>query len=216
MSTAPTPERRITPEEYLAIERAAKFKSEYFNGRMYPLHPDEPGDLTRDGISAMAGGTRRHNRICVNPTSHLSTAFRGSPCEVFNSDMRVRVASAGLFTYPDLSAACGNIEFSDETEDVLLNPCVLVEVVSRSTEHRDRGWKFHNYFSIGSLVDYLLVSQDKPFVEHFVRRADGTRMFEFVEGLDATLQLAAVDVAIPLREIYLGVEFGPEEGDKPA
>jgi Uma2 family endonuclease len=95
-----------------------------------------------------------------------------------------------------------------------MNPCVIVEVLSKSTASRDRGWKLQNYCKIPSLIDYVLVSQDRPFVEHFVRRPEGNWMFEFMEGLDFSLKLAAIELTIPLREIYLDVQFGPEEGDE--
>ncbi|MDX1944267.1 MAG: Uma2 family endonuclease [Pirellulaceae bacterium] len=199
MSTAPLPKRkRVTPVEYLAIERAAEFKSELIDGEMV----------------AMAGGTRRHSRIAVNLVSQLDEHFRGSPREVFNSDMRVKVSSSGLYTYPDVSVACAPIEFEDANEDTLLNPRILIEVLSKSTENRDRGWKFEHYFDLPSVMDYVLVSQDRPFVEHFVRRADGRRMFEFVKGIEETLQLAAVDCSLALKDIYRGVQFGPEQQDE--
>lgn len=198
MSTVPTPQRRLTPEEYLAIERAAEFKSEFYHGRML----------------AMAGANERHNLIAGNLFALLRSALRAKGCQTYIADMKVSVHRGEIFTYPDVVAACGEIEFADEARTVLLNPTIIVEVQSKSTERHDRGWKFHNYFNIPSLVDYLLVSQDKPFIEHFVRRPDGTRMFEFVEGLDATLKLSAIDLSIPLREIYLDMQFGPDEEDE--
>lgn len=199
MSTAPLPKKkRLMPAEYLVIERAAEFKSELIDGEMV----------------AMAGGSRRHNRISVNLISRLDERFRGSPCEVFSSDMRVKITAGGLYTYPDVSVACAPIEFEDANEDTLLNPRVLIEVLSKSTVNRDRGWKFEHYFDLPSLVDYVLVSQDRPFVEHFVRRADGQRMFEFVKGTEETLQFAAVECSLALQDIYRGVQFGTEEPDE--
>jgi Uma2 family endonuclease len=195
MSTVPT--QRLTPAEYLARERAAEFKSEFYKGEMF----------------AMAGANNRHVRICVNLIVRLEGLLRDSGCQVFNSDMRVKVSRSIFYTYPDVTIACGP-QFEDETQDVLLNPCVIIEVLSKSTERRDRGWKFHNYWNIPSLVDYVLVSQDRPLVEQFVHREDGNWLLRHFEGLDETLGFAAVDCSILLRDIYREIAFGPDD-DRP-
>jgi Uma2 family endonuclease len=125
--------------------------------------------------------------------------------------MKVKVTATGYYTYPDVVAACGDVQFEGNDNDVLLNPCILIEVLSKSTATRDRGWKFQNYWNIPSLVDYVLVSQTQPLIEHYVRRPDGNWMFEFVRGLDATLVLAAVERRLPLDEIYQDVQLGPAD-----
>ncbi|MEX2173045.1 MAG: Uma2 family endonuclease, partial [Pirellulaceae bacterium] len=187
MSTAHQPTQSYSPGEYLALERRAEQKHEFNGGR----------------IVAMAGANARHNLICSSLTAAAVPLVRRHGCKFFGSDMKVWVHQTGLYTYPDASIACGVAEYQDQHEDVLLNPCVLIEVLSKSTASRDRGWKFQNYWKIPSLVDYVLVSQDKPLVEHYVRRPDGNWMFEFVEGLEGTLQLTAVDCQLPLADIYL-------------
>ena len=195
MSTALQRQPFVTPDEYLALERTSDERHEYFEGQIF----------------AMAGASGRHNLICTSLIAAAVPRLRPHGCKVFGSDMKVLVPTTGLFTYPDTSIVCGEVEYRGPTQDVLLNPCVLIEVLSKSTETRDRGWKFQNYWILPSLVDYVLVSQEKPLIEHYVRRPEGNWMFEFVDGLEATLQLAAVDCQIPLREIYLDVQFGPEE-----
>ena len=182
-----------TPAQYLAMERAAETKHEYFNGRIY----------------AMSGAQRSHVRVATNVVILLGTQLRGRPCEVFNSDMRIRVSATGLYTYPDVSALCGEPEFEDEEVDVLLNPTVLVEVLSKSTEAYDRGRKFDHYRSIPMLREYVLFEQDQARVEHYVRDgASGDRWgLTVVRGLDATLELPAVGCTLPLRDVYDRVEL---------
>jgi Uma2 family endonuclease len=199
MSTVRQPQQTFTEEEYLELERRAEHRSEFYQGRMY----------------AMAGANRRHNLIAGNVYTSLRSQLRPLGCEVYIADMKVRVKATGLYTYPDVVAACGDIRFDGPRNEVLLNPCILVEVLSKSTQTRDRGWKFQNYWEIPPLVDYVLVSQDQPLIEHYVRRSDGNWMFEFVRGLEATLVLAAVNCRVPLRDIYLDVQFGPEEEESP-
>lgn len=199
MSTALQRQPLVTPDEYLALERTSDERHEFFEGQIF----------------AMAGANERHNSIAGNIHAFLHARARGLGCRPYIVDMKVRIPRTGLYTYPDVSLACGDLQFEGESREVLLNPCVLIEVLSKSTETRDRGWKFQNYWNLPSLVDYVLVSQEKPLIEHYVRRPEGNWMFEFVDGLEATLQLAAVDCQIPLREIYLDVQFGPEE-DAPA
>jgi Uma2 family endonuclease len=193
MSTAPS--RPLTPAEYLARERAAEFKSEFYRGEMF----------------AMAGANRRHVRICMNLTSGLHERSPGSKCEAFNSDIRVKVSETGLYTYPDASISCGDIQFEDGTQDVLLNPKVIFEVLSKSTERRDRGWKFDQYTRLPSMIEYVLVSQEQLLVERFVRQPDGNWMLERLNDLNSSLNLESVGIKLGLHEIYSDVEFGPEE-----
>ncbi|HUS13738.1 MAG TPA: Uma2 family endonuclease [Chloroflexia bacterium] len=184
------PQPRYTPEEYLALERAAPTKSEYLDGTMF----------------AMAGASRQHNTITANLVRHLGNQFAGGPCRVYVSDMRVKVAATGLYTYPDVAAVCGREEFADAQADTLLNPTVIFEVLSPSTEAYDRGLKFAHYWRLASLTDYVLVAQDRVRVEHFTRHGAGWYVTE-ITSLDAALQLDSVGCALPLGAIYQNVEF---------
>lgn len=199
MSTVP--KMLLSPQEYLVRERAAESRCEFYKGEMF----------------AMAGATERHNLIAGNLYAALKTQLRPHGCRAFILDMKVRIPRTGLYTYPDVAVACGDIQYEDEHRDVLLNPRVIVEVLSKSTETRDRGWKFQNYWNIPTLVDYVLVSQDKPLVEQFVRKTDDIWTFRRYHGLEATLELAAVTCPLSLRDIYLDVAFDLEdEPDLPA
>lgn len=148
---------RYTPEEYLAIERSnSEQRSEYLAGEIF----------------AMGGASERHDLIVTNIVIQLGIQFRGRPCKVYSSDMRVKVSPTGLYTYPDLVALCGEAKFDDDQKDTLINPTVIIEVLSKSTEGYDRGEKFEHYRKIASLAEYLLVSQDKLHVDHYVRQSD--------------------------------------------
>jgi Uma2 family endonuclease len=191
MATHPKP--YYTPEEYLALERAAvDTKSDYLDGEIY-------GE-----IYAMAGATEDHNLIAGNIYRLLGNRFEGGPCRAYINDMRVRVAPDGLYTYPDVVAVCGEREFLDERRDTLLNPTVLFEVLSPSTEGYDRGAKFAQYWRLASLTDYVLVAQDRVRVEHSVRQGEGW-FVTALTALDATLRLPALDCALPLAAVYADV-----------
>lgn len=187
-----------TPEEYLALERHAEFKSEYIDGE----------------IVAMTGATIRHNAIAGSFLVALYTRLRGGPCRVSGSDLRVQIAGGRRYVYPDLLAYCGDPKTSDASLDTLTNPVLIVEVLSPSTEAYDRGEKFAYYRSIESLQEYVLVAQDRAMVERFVRHGD-LWVFSAFSGLDAEVELTSVGCTVPLREIYENVEFPaptPEPG----
>lgn len=187
-------QQRYTPEEYLALERKAEYKSEYVNGRIY----------------AMTGASREHNLIAGNVFARLHARLRGRPCEVYMSDMRVKVSPTGAYHYPDVVAVCGAPRFEDSHVDTLLNPTVIVEVLSPSTEAYDRGEKFAHYRRLETLAEYVLVAQDKLRVEHYQR--DGERwVLTEISGLEGVLSLPTVGCEIPLREIYERVEFDVRE-----
>jgi Uma2 family endonuclease len=192
MSSQPQP--RYTPKEYLALERKAEHRSEYLSGQIY----------------AMTGASREHNRIAVNLTRELSTALRGRPCEVFASDMRVKVSPTGLYTYPDVVVVCGEARFEDREVDTLLNPTLIVEVLSDSTEAYDRGQKFAHYRRLETLSDYVLIAQDRVLVEHFVRDGERWIMREIREP-DGWLVLEAIGCEVSLRDIYERVELPDDE-----
>ena len=175
----------LTQEEYLAFEREADIKHEYCNGQLY----------------AMSGASRAHNLISLNIAGELRSQLKGRPCEVYMSEMRVLVDAARSYRYPDVVVACDVPRFQDDVFDTLLNPTVIVEVLSQSTEARDRGEKFAEYAQLVSLRDYVLVSQKAVHVEHYFRQ--GTRwVSRACRDLDAVLQLGSINCALPLRDIY--------------
>ena len=175
----------FTPEEYIALERKAHFKSEYFNGH----------------IIAMSGASQAHNRITGDIFYGLYPQLIGHGCDIFTSDMRVRASLGDAYFYPDVVVVCGEPEFEDDTFDTLLNPILIVEVLSPSTEAYDRGEKFTRYKHIASLQEYLLVSQDKVSVEH--HRRHGTQwMLSHYRALEEVLRLPAIGCELPLRDIY--------------
>jgi Uma2 family endonuclease len=185
--------RRLTEDEYLRIERAAEFKSEFFDGEMF----------------AMSGGTLQHSLIATDLAREFGNRLKGGRCVPFNSDLRIKVAATGLFTYPDLSVICGPPEFVPGTDDNVLNPTAIVEVLSDSTEAYDRGKKFEHYRQIETLREYLLVSQKEPRVEQFIRQADSRWVFNEAAGLNATLEVPSLKIILPLAEVFAQVTFNP-------
>ena len=194
MSAIPKP-KLLTEEEYLRIERAAEYKSEYYRGEMF----------------AMAGARLKHTRIKRNFERRLGERLDGSPCEPFSSDLRVKVSATGMYTYPDLGVFCGEPQLLDKHFDTLLNPKLLVEILSDSTAKYDQGRKFEQYQTIPSLMEYVLVSQDAPQCVSYFRQEDGHWRYTRCEGLEATLVLESLGIRVPLAEIYAGVEFDPAE-----
>ncbi len=186
-------DERISPAEYLIRERAAEYRSEYRDGRMV----------------AMTGASVEHGTIVWNLAAALRVRLRGRPCRAMMTDMRVKVAPTGLYTYPDVVALCGKLLLEDARRDTLLNPSVIVEVLSPSTEAYDRGERFTHYQRLESLREYVLIAQDRMRIERWVREGDRWDRTD-VDGPDAVLALTAVDCAVPLREIYERVELAPE------
>ena len=195
MSAVPAP--RLTPQEYLVRERRAETKSEYLRGEVF----------------AMSGASREHNLIAANTARQLGNQLRDRKCEVYQSDMRVKVSPTGLYTYPDVTVVCGAPEFEDAEVDTLLNPKVLVEVLSPSTADYDRGGKFTHYRRLPSLQEYVLISQDRPLIEHYVRQGRDEWLLTEQSSLEEILVLPSIQCQLPLSEIYLKVRFAPEEGD---
>ncbi|MCL4834851.1 MAG: Uma2 family endonuclease [Caldilineaceae bacterium] len=185
---------RVTPEEYLALERKAETRSEYVNGEIY----------------AMAGASREHNLIALNLAAELRTQLRSRSCETYVSNMRVRVKATGLYTYPDVVVVCGRARFDDKELDTLVNPTVLAEVLSPSTEAYDRGGKFAHYRYLESLQEYVLIAQDRMQVEHFARRGSQWLLTAYNRP-DEVLALPSIECALPLQEIYARVELAAEE-----
>ena len=185
------PARYVTPEEYLERERRAETKSEYFDGQVF----------------ALAGASANHNRIVVNLIALLRLQLRNKPCEPFASDMRVKVEATGLYTYPDVVVVCGEPQFEDEHRDTLLNPVVIIEVLSPSTEAYDRGKKFAHYRRIPSLQEYLLVAQDGMRVERFQRQEKDRWILTEYAQPEEVVVLDAIGCTLRVEEIYERVEW---------
>ena len=180
------PSYYLSPEEYLAVERKAEYKSEYLDGVMY----------------AMAGGSERHNLIAANIIIAIGVQLRDRPCRVYPSDLKVRVPNSKRFFYPDISVVCGETKFADAERDVILNPVLIVEVLSESTAAFDRGKKFLSYQQIDSLQEYLLVSQDEVIVERYIKQNNDTWLYTKAVGLDETITLPSIECEVALRDIY--------------
>jgi len=182
---ATDPKQRLTIQEYLILERNAETKSDYLDGEMF----------------AMTGASRKHNLISVNVLAALHSQLAGSPCEVYASDMRVRTPT-DLLTYPDVVAVCGEPRFNDNEFDTLLNPILVVEVLSPSTETYDRLTKLDHYRTIPSLAEVVLVAQDRPWVEHWLRQDDGRWLIEELADLGRDLELPSIRCRLPLAALY--------------
>lgn len=182
---------QLSVQEYLRLERQAETKNEYLDGQML----------------AMTGASRRHNLIVANLMRELGIQLKHRPCELFPSDMRVRISSANVYTYPDVSAVCGEPRFEDGEADTLLNPTFVLEVLSPSTEAYSRGRKFHWYQSLDSLSELVLVSQDLPVMEQYVRQGESW-LFRSAEGLGAVLTLPSIQAELALGDVYHKVPFG--------
>ena len=181
----------LSPQQYIALERAAEERSEYLDGEMV----------------AMTGGSRNHGLIAGNLVGELHSQLRDRPCEVYPADLRVQVSETGLYTYPDVVVVCGEARFEDEQLDTLLNPTVIFEVLSPTTERYDRGTKFEHYRTLASLAEYILVSQARPRIERFLRQADGRWLFDDAAGLEAVLALPSIGCELKLAEVYAKVRF---------
>jgi Uma2 family endonuclease len=194
---------RLTPEHYLEIERAAiDVRSEYYNGRMY----------------AMSGSTHPHAIVISNLGRHLGNALAKQPCVVTTSDVRVRVRESGLYTYPDVVVVCGTPRYVDDRDDTVLNPILILEVLSPSTEAYDRGFKSAQYRALESLQEYALVSQSEPRVEIFRRQPSGDWLLSESAGLDAVCKFDCVGCTVAMKDVYDKVTFGgePAIADRPS
>lgn len=185
MSADPAEKRSWTAEEYLAWERLQPTKHEFFEGEIF----------------AMAGATLAHNLLVARVVTALTNALDDGPCNTCPSDMRVKVPATGLYTYPDAVVFCGKADLEDKTLDTLLNPRVLVEVLSESSEAYDRGKKFEQYRSIPSFTEYVLVAQDQVLIEHFSRQADGSWVLREARA-GGTIELASIGCALQVDDVY--------------
>ena len=197
MASLPQPQLLHTPEEYLASERDAFERHEWLDGLIY----------------AMAGESPQHSLICTNVTITLGTQLKSKPCAVYSPNMKVysRLPSdlglKGLFAYPDSTVVCGEARFHDEHRDVLINPRVVTEVLSPTTERYDRGKKFLRYQQNASLTDYVMIAQAYPSVEHYARRANGSWLYSVTTELTASVTLESIECRLPLAEVYDRIVF---------
>ena len=189
MSSQPKP--RFTPEEYLTIDRQSEHKHEYFDGEIF----------------AMTGASRKHNLISVNVAATLNNQLADRECEVYASDMRVKVNPMGLYTYPDVVVVCGLPQFEDKEIDTLLNPIVIIEVLSKTTEGYGRGDKFEHYRSVASLSEVVLIAQDKHHVEYYRRQEGSQWMLTETNSLQDKIILASINCELPLSQIYRKVSI---------
>ena len=181
----------LTPEEYLALEEAAEFKSEYYQGEIFN----------------MAGASTNHNRIIRNVLSKMHPVLMNTKCEAFMNDIRVWIASKELFTYPDILVVCNKLEYYPDRNDTITNPKIIIEVLSESTENYDRGKKFLFYRSIPTFREYILIDQYSVHIEQFYIGTDGNWILKEYDDLNAVLKLTQIDFQIPFADIYSQVEF---------
>lgn len=191
----PQPKRYITEEEYLELEQTSTQKHEYYNGEIY----------------AMTGGTEAHNLLAGNTHAALHAQLRRRPCKVYNSDQKIKVLATGLHTYPDVTVVCGQPQFIDRPRLTLINPTVIIEVLSPSTERYDRGMKFRNYRTIPTLQDYILISQDDYRIEQYVRQANDEWLLREAVGVEAQVIIRSIDCILALEDVYEKVEFEQDD-----
>jgi Uma2 family endonuclease len=183
--------RYYTREEYLALEEAAEYKSEYLDGEIVP----------------MAGGTTNHNHIIVNLVAHLKFALRGQNYNLFTSDVRLWIPGYRRYTYPDVMAIAGEPVYESDSATTVTNPLIIIEVLSKSTRSYDESDKFRCYRSIPEFKEYILIDQYKFYVEQFAKNSDGKWVLTEYESLDALLTLASINFQISFSDIYEMVNF---------
>ena len=186
MGQALAQKQYYTAEEYLKMERKAQYKSEYYNGEIF----------------AMAGGTPEHSSICFNLYRRIGEALDNKDCRGFDSNMKLEIPAFKAYVYPDVMVVCGKVELSDQGEDVIKNPVLIIEVLSSSTESFDRGKKFEYYRTLPSVKEYVLVSQDEPMVEIFFRTSETVWTYTEVKGIDNTASMQSIESNISLRDSY--------------
>ncbi len=180
-----------TQQEYLDAERLALDKHEYFRGEVF----------------AMSGASIKHNKIATNTLVDLGTKLKGKGCEPFGSDLRVHIPKTTLYTYPDISIICGEIDTTDDKFDTITNPSIIIEILSDSTRNYDKGGKFTLYREIESLKEYILIDSDSIMVEKFIRNADNSWQLTEYKSLEATFTIETVSISLPLTTIYTGITF---------
>ena len=188
------PKTKLTPEEYLEFERKSEERHEYFDGEIF----------------AMSGAKRNHNKITTNLSGLIWQHLKGKNCENYSNDMRVFIPATGLYTYPDLVVVCGEPKFQDDVFDTLLNPVLIVEILSETTESYDRGKKFMHYRSIESLREYVLISQEEALIEKYVKSGDGFWVLSEAVGTKSQIKFDSIDCVVALKEVYNRVNFSDE------
>jgi Uma2 family endonuclease len=187
---------KMSEEEYLAFERASEFRHEFVNGE----------------IIDMAGASWEHGLIVGNTATALNNALADKLCFVNPQDLRVKATMFHSYRYPDIAVVCGEPQFSDDSFDTLLNPTILIEVLSASTEKEDRGKKLREYRQIESLQEYLLISQESPQIERYLRQKGKDWLYSEVSGLESKIVLPSIEVTLELSDVYKKVTF-PEQKD---
>ena len=188
-------DERMTETEYLAFETESEFKHEYANGRNY----------------AMTGGTGKHNSIGMNTGTVIKSQLFGRKCTVYSSDQAVKVTSKKVsYRYPDVSIVCGDPEYADDKELHLLNPTILIEILSPTTTSTDYREKIAEYTSVPSLQAYLIVSQDEARIEMLARQSDNTWQYQNFMGLDKVIELSSINCTLDLERVHDGIAFDEE------
>jgi Uma2 family endonuclease len=182
---------RLRPEDYLTLERKAERRSEYFRGEVF----------------AMSGASPAHVLIVANVVASLHGQLRSRSCSVYSTDLRIKVSASGLYTYPDVVVVCGELSFDDQHRDTVLNPTLIVEVLSDSTRDYDRGMKFEHYRKLDSFREYVLLAQDRCHAEHHLRQADARWLLSETERTEDVLSLDSIGCRLPLADVYEKVRF---------
>jgi Uma2 family endonuclease len=191
--------QKMTVEEYLAMERASEEKHEFLDGEIY----------------LMSGASRNHNLVVTNMIITLGNQLRERPCSVYPSDMRVKITDFGHYTYPDIMVACDPEHIEDNQQDTLLNPIVIIEVLSPSTESYDRGKKFQHYRTLDSLQEYVLIAQEQARIERYLRQPSGEWLLSDAVGLEAVIDLPSIECTLALTDVYNKINFAPDEAAPP-
>ncbi|WP_269227407.1 Uma2 family endonuclease [Flavobacterium eburneipallidum] len=181
----------ISQKDYLEAERLAVEKHEYFKGEIF----------------AMSGASITHNKIFSNSFSDIGSKLKGKKCQPFGSDLRVHIPKNTLFTYPDISIICGEIETTDDKFDTITNPSVIIEILSPSTRNYDKGEKFTLYREIDSLQEYILIDSERIMVEKFIRNADNSWQLTEYKTIEQSFSIATVDIEMQLIDIYDGIKI---------
>ena len=191
----PVKDKRYTAQEYLELERQAEYKSEFIDGEIFTF----------------AGASEPHNLIATNCIAELRGQLKGKSCKLYPSDMRVQLAESRRYTYPDVVVVCGEAEFIDEKRDTLTNPTLIIEILSPSTEGYDRGEKFESYRQLSALQTYILVAQDRPFLEVFERQEEERWLLSEYRGLKSIASLPSIGCKLQLDEVYDRIDFEQAE-----
>lgn len=182
---------KLTEAEYLAQENASEFRSEFYDGEVF----------------AMTGGTPKHNRIKENLAGEIYAKLKGGKCQSFSSDQRVKVRESNFIAYPDIVIVCGEPKFDDTDANSMVNPQSIIEVLSPSTQGRDRVFKLREYRRIPTLKEYLLISQTEALIEHFVQIAPDDWRHKFFQGRDGEFTFASLPITIARSDIFAGVDI---------